>query len=248
MVYRYANYIGYLTWFRTSGHYKWNDDSRAVESVQLSPGCKKVKLYDDDWGGGADDKTITSSWSYLDYDLRSDVKAYELWGPSGEEALLSTGMSADDKAKLYKEANNGDMGNNPEIPKAERTKTKPSEVSGCWTCHHKDNPNKGDCWKGSGKKGDDLKAAIATESKTSKGKACKQEKEDHIALEVDVGCKCFDNIAKLAKMKTERDAYDAKIAKEAKTWEKKPFSTANNKPNKEEEFANVFNTENDELE
>jgi hypothetical protein len=83
--YRYPDFIGFIYMMHTKkqGTYSKQLD---VESIQLSPGCKEVKLYDNDWSGSEDDQVIAGSLALLEYDLRRDIKRYDLWAYGMDEA------------------------------------------------------------------------------------------------------------------------------------------------------------------
>jgi hypothetical protein len=103
-VYRYSDYIGFLYKMETddAGTFK---KKLQVESVQLSPGCKQVKLWDDDWSGSQDNKEIVQSRAILDYDLRQDIKQYDLVAYGFKEAKPDPGETC--RIKICKDQNYG---------------------------------------------------------------------------------------------------------------------------------------------
>jgi len=164
IAYRYANYIGWLLkMISTSTSGTYYDKSVNVESVQISPGCAKVILYDDDWSGSANNAHLTSSWSYLNYDLRRDVKGYKLYRKSnvpGAAMFSKLSTSLDEQAAQLKEqAQEQHEEQHDHVGSIENVHTlnhklfhikeqKPAD-SGCWTCHSSEGEvNEGKCWRG----------------------------------------------------------------------------------------------------
>jgi hypothetical protein len=76
--YRHPDFIGFIYEMQTDDQGSFTK-KLDVESIQLSPGCKMVKLHDDDWSGSQDNMEIYGSLALLDYDLRADIKQYDLF-------------------------------------------------------------------------------------------------------------------------------------------------------------------------
>merc|ERR1711998_488296 len=109
-------------------------DTTDVEPGQLSPGCNKALLYDDDWS--ADNKWIYSDVSYLEYDLRNALAGYKLYANSGEELV-------EEKSAAHLNRTDESFGHGREVDKVTKNDNlKPSDwknrpkaqESGCWWC------------------------------------------------------------------------------------------------------------------
>jgi len=83
VVYTYTNFIGwnYHMWRtdNTCGHYTKNV---YVQSIEISPGCKKIWVQDDDYYN--DDTDFSASVASLSSDLTNDIASYKLYPKTGQ--------------------------------------------------------------------------------------------------------------------------------------------------------------------
>jgi hypothetical protein len=134
VAYANTNFIGWTLVLKsssTSGE-KLNYSPK-IKSVELSPGCKQVKLWDDD-SSWVDNLITKESVSSLDNDLVNDVKAFTLTAKHSEEVFLD-----DRVANLQAQAAEVEAQGLPEMKKdeqmsaADRQKVQ-DDISGCWCC------------------------------------------------------------------------------------------------------------------
>lgn len=123
VVYKYNDFIGKLSVKKTCSGNSKQGYSGSVNSIELSPGCEKVWIEDDDYY--ADDFTTTGSISDLDYDYQDDIAAFRLYD-KGELELVEDVASSSVASSARQEWNATD---NEEYMHKFKNRT-----NGCWTC------------------------------------------------------------------------------------------------------------------
>jgi len=172
VVYYYPNYIGFQKEFKLGAGQKcrYFVKDLYVSSLEISPGCNGIYVYDDDEEEGAElleagsmgaqNKHFTSSQASIDNDLVNDIKQYNLYGKGFG---LSTSCSAGEEEMV--ETNVGSLQWSSTMPPAaKRSSTEPKkklvkdtckDPNCCYRCY----PNgiqdldftKQHCWKGTQK-------------------------------------------------------------------------------------------------
>jgi len=92
-MFEYQEWQGYFDYVGVSGcgEYRHNIAGNAgdkMQSFELSPGCKQIKLWDNDGYGdnaGYGDAVFTNSQGSMDNDLEEDVKSVTLWAKNDEQ-------------------------------------------------------------------------------------------------------------------------------------------------------------------
>ena len=123
VVYKYNDFIGKLSVKKTCSGNSKQGYSGSVNSIELSPGCEKVWIEDDDYY--ADEMTTTGSISDLDYDYQDDIAAFRLYD-KGELELVEDVASSSVASSARHEWNATD---NEEYMHKFKNRT-----NGCWTC------------------------------------------------------------------------------------------------------------------
>merc|ERR1711871_1676596 len=121
VVYKYNDFIGKQSIKKVCSGNSHFGYSGGVNSLELSPGCQKVWIDDDDsWGD--DDRDYSSSVSDLPYDYQDDIRAFRLYDKA--ELELVEDVASSSVATTTYEWDRPGKSKNAKKPKP----------NGCWTC------------------------------------------------------------------------------------------------------------------
>ena len=123
IVYKYNDFIGKQSVKKTCSGNSLFSYSGSVNSIELSPGCEKVWVDDDDYWGD-DDTTTWGSIADLPYDYQDDIAAFRLYDRAGLELVEDEASSSAANSTRY-EWNATDN---------EEHMHKFNGTNGCWTC------------------------------------------------------------------------------------------------------------------
>jgi hypothetical protein len=121
VVYKYNDFIGKQSIKKVCSGNSHFGYSGSVNSLELSPGCQKVWIDDDDsWGD--DDRDYSGSVSDLPYDYQDDIAAFRLYDKA--ELELVEDVASSSVATTTYEWDRPGKSKNAKKPKP----------NGCWTC------------------------------------------------------------------------------------------------------------------
>jgi hypothetical protein len=188
VVYMYPSFIGKQKHFKLGKsdgcrHFKAD---LYVQSIELSPGCDKIWVQDDDYY--ADNTYFTASQSSLDNDLVNDIASYKLWnkGKGGSSCTEEELVEAPPKRKS--------------IQKLKRVKNDAAKTRRRKLVKDKCNESKGECCWSCWPKGKGVNTGIFSDYMCWKG----SKKEDRFDCKGDTpqrdyNCKCTNLAARRAK-------------------------------------------------